>query len=100
MAGESYVLVVRETSSHDGIDADIVDEDGLVETTTQIAYAEHDVSVAREEDGPERIETTFTTDAGALDLRSRRADGRFEFQALADDETAASITVTDREWNL
>ncbi|GAB7094953.1 hypothetical protein JCM30237_21060 [Halolamina litorea] len=98
---ETYILVVRETSRHDGIDADLIDDDGLVETTTQLAYGDYDVTAERGDDeGPDRIEERFTVDASSVGIEVEREDGEFVFRAVADGEEAARIEVSDTEWAL
>lgn len=100
MAMESYTLVVRETSTHDGIDADVIDDDGLVEESTQLTYSDYDVLAEREEDGPDRIEEGFTVDARNVEIQLERDEQTFAFRAVADEEEAARIEVTDSDWDL
>ncbi|MFW5938529.1 MAG: hypothetical protein ACOCSN_06260 [Halanaeroarchaeum sp.] len=100
MPMDTYTLVVRETSNHDGIDADVLDEDGLVETSTQLRYNEYGVAAEREDDAPDRIEREFTVNAGSLDIQFERDDQTFAFCAVVDDEEAARIEVSDTDWDL
>lgn len=100
MAMETYVLVVRETSSHDGVDVDVIDEDGLVAESTQLSYSDYDVMADREEGGPDRIEEEFTVDASSLEIGLERDGHTFAFRAIADDEEAARIEVADADWDL
>ena len=96
----TYTLVVRETSSHDGVDADVLDEDGFIETTTQYRYGDYGVTTHREDERPDRIEKQFTVDAGEIDVRLERNGRTFTFRALADDEEAARVEVADADWDL
>lgn len=100
MTMDTYTLVVRETSSHDGVDVDVIDEDGLVEESTQLSYSDYDVTAERENGGPERIEEEFTVDARSIEIQLERDDHTFAFRAIADDEEAARVEVTDSDWNL
>ena len=97
---DSYVLVVRETSTHDGIDADIIDDDGLVEETTQLTYSDYDLMAERDDDGPDRREEAFTVDARNLEIQLERDEREFAFRAIADDEEAARVEVSDTDWSL
>jgi hypothetical protein len=96
----TYELVVQETGAHDGIDADVLDEDGLVETTRQVTYADHGLTTEREEDGPCIIEEEFTVDAASIDIQLERGEGRFEFRVIVDEKEAARVTVADADWQL
>lgn len=100
MTMDTYELVVREMSTHDGIDVDILDEDGLVEETTQVTYEDFDLAAKRDNGTPQPIEEEFTVDARALNLQLHHNNGTFDFHAVADDETVASVTVTDADWDL
>ena len=100
MTMDRYVLVVRETSSHDGIDADVIDEDGLVAESTQLRYSDYDVMAERENGGPDRIEEAFTADARRIEIHLERDGRTFAFRAIADDEEAARIEISDSDWNL
>lgn len=100
MTMDTYELVVHETSTHDGIDADVLDEDGLVETTTQVTYADYDLMAEREGESPEALEQEFTVDAANIDLQLERGERNFEFRVVAGDEEAARVTVTDTDWHL
>ncbi|MFD1689937.1 hypothetical protein ACFR95_11825 [Halolamina salifodinae] len=97
---DTYTLVVRETSTHDGIDADVIDEDGLVEESTQVTYSDYDVMAERDNGGPERIEEEFTVDARSIDIQLERDERTFVFRAIADNEDVARIEVSDSVWNL
>ncbi|KPN30805.1 hypothetical protein SY89_01545 [Halolamina pelagica] len=96
----TYTLVVRETSSHDGVDADILDEDGFIETTTQFRYGDYGVATDREDGRPDRIEEEFTADASRIDIQLERNDEAFAFRAIVDDEEAARVEVADDDWGL
>jgi hypothetical protein len=100
MTMDTYELVVREMSTHHGIDVDILDEDGLVEETTQVTYADFDLAAERDDGAPLHIEEEFTADARALNLQLHHYNGTFDFHAVADDETVATVTVTDTDWDL
>ncbi|MFB6219958.1 MAG: hypothetical protein ABEH90_00845 [Halolamina sp.] len=100
MTMDTYTLVVRETPTHDGIDADVLGEDGLVEETTQVAYEDYDLMAERENGGPVPIETEFTVDTQTLELQLHRDERTFRFHVIADDEQVAEATVTDTDWNL
>lgn len=101
MTMDTYTLVVRETSTHDGVDADIIDDDGLVEETTQLTYSDYDLFAERDgDDGPDRIEQEFTVDASSLGIQLERDEREFAFRAIADDEEAARIEVSDTDWKL
>lgn len=97
---DTYTLVVRETTTHEGVDVDVIDEDGLIETTTQLTYSDYNVAPERDDDHPDRIEEEFTVDASSIDVQLEREDGTFAFRAIADDEEAARIEVTDADWGL
>ncbi|NHX35699.1 MULTISPECIES: hypothetical protein [Halolamina] len=96
----TYTLVVRETSSHDGVDADVLDEDGFIETTTQFSYGDYGVHSEREDDRPDRIEEEFTVEAGSIDVQLERNGHTFAFRALADGEEAARVEISDADWDL
>jgi hypothetical protein len=100
MSIETYELVVQETSTHDGIDVDVLDEDGLVETTTQVTYADYDLMAEREGECPDPVEEEFTVDATSIDLQLERGERDFEFRVIAGEEEAARATVTDTDWRL
>lgn len=97
---DTYELVIRETSTHDGIDADVIDEDGLVEETTQVTYEDYDLMVDRDDGEPEPIEEEFTVDATAINLHLERGERNFEFRVVAGDDMVAQVTVTDTDWDL
>lgn len=96
----TYTLVVRETSSNDGVDADVLDEDGFIETTTQFSYGDYGLSPQREDDRPDRIEEEFTVEGGSIDIQLDRNGHTFAFRAIADDEEAARVEVSDGDWDL
>ncbi|QKY21657.1 hypothetical protein B4589_015220 [Halolamina sp. CBA1230] len=97
---DTYTLVVRETSTHEGVDVDVIGEDGLIETTTQLTYSDYNVAPERDDDRPDRIEEEFTVDASSIDLQLERDGRTFAFQAIADGEVAARIEVADSDWDL
>jgi len=100
MGANTYTLVVREASSHDAVDADILDEDGFVETAKQFSYGDYGVRAEREDGRPERIEEEFTVDATSVDIRLDRDGHTFAFRAIVDDEEAARVEVADADWDL
>lgn len=100
MTMDTYTLVLQETPTHDGIDADILDDDGLVEETTQVTYEDYDVMAERDDGGPDRIEEEFTVDTQTLELQLHRDERTFRFYAVADDEQVAEASVSDTDWNL
>ena len=97
---DTYTLVVRETSTHDGVDADIIDDDGLVEETTQLTYSDYDLFAERDDDGPDRIEEEFTVDATTMEIQLERDEREFAFRAIADGDEAARVEVSDTDWHL
>lgn len=100
MSMETYTLVVREMDTSDGIDADVRDEDGLVAASTRVTYADYDLEVDREDDGPAAIEEAFTADVLSLSLQFQRDDRGFEFRVIGDDRELARATVDDAAWEL
>ena len=100
MGANTYTLVVRETSSHDAVDADVLDEDGFVETTKQFSYGDYGVHAEREDDRPDRIEKEFTAEASSVDVRLDRDGHTFAFRAIVDGEEVARVEVSDAEWEL
>ena len=89
----------RETTTHDGIDADVVDND-LVESAIQLTYSDDDVMAERGDGGPDRIEEAFTVDGQSIDLQLERNERTFMFRVIADGEEVARIEVDDADWNL
>lgn len=100
MSMETFTLVARETETHDGIDVDVVDEDGLVEATTQVTYSDYELMAERDEESPDPVEADFTADAQRITVDLRRNNRNFEFRAFGDDEELARTTVTDSDWRL
>lgn len=100
MTMDTYELVAREMSTQEGIDVDILDEDGLVEETTQVTYEDFDLAAERDDGTPQPIAEEFTVDARVLTLQLHHNNGTFDFHAVADNETVATVTVTDTAWDL
>jgi|AntRauTorcE11898_2_1112593.scaffolds.fasta_scaffold14784_2 hypothetical protein len=100
MTANTFTLVVRETTRHNAVDADILDEDGFIETAKQLNYRDYGVTTDREDGRPERIEEQFTVDSGRIDIQLERKDRTFAFRAIVDDEEAARVEVSDTDWDL
>jgi hypothetical protein len=102
MGANTYTLVVREASNHDAVDADILDEDGFVETARQFSYGDYGVRAERENDRPDRIEEEFTVETNSVDIRLERDGHTFAFRAVVEDEgeEAARVEVADADWGL
>lgn len=100
MTMKTYTLVVRETETHDGIDADVRDADGLATASTRVTYADYDLQANRGGGGPDPIEVEFTADVLSLSLELARVDGEFAFRVVGDDRELARATVADEDWDL
>lgn len=100
MTMDTYELVVQETSTHDGIDADVLDEGGLVETSRQVSYADYDLTTERGDALPGIIQEEFTVDATSIDLQLERGERNFVFRVIAGGEEVVNVTVEDDDWGL
>jgi hypothetical protein len=84
MSMETYTVEIAETESHEGISADVYDEDGLVTESLHVAYEDYGVAAVRDDWEPDVVEREVTADVTTLDLQVSRGDDVFEFRLLGD----------------
>ena len=97
---ETYTLEIAEEDSHEGITADVYDEDGLIEASTRVTYSDHSLAANRDEWEPDPRRVDVDADVMTLNLQVERGDGSFEFRLLGDREELARERVTDSDWRL
>ncbi|WP_345781488.1 hypothetical protein [Natrononativus amylolyticus] len=95
---KTYRLELRDTT--DGIDADLLDEDGLVETSTRIAYEDHGLEPAGDREEPSSTDREVTADVTTLDVQYERDGDGFTVRVLGDREELVTERVEDEEWGL
>jgi hypothetical protein len=78
----------------------VIDDDGLVEKSTQLTYSDYDLFAERDGDGPDRREEEFTVDASNIEIGLERDERTFAFRAIADGDEAARVEVSDSDWHL
>ncbi|KTG09832.1 hypothetical protein AUR64_09385 [Haloprofundus marisrubri] len=100
MSMQTYTLQVEETETHDGISADVYDEDDIIAASTHVAYDDHGLKATGDGRSPETATETVTADVLSLDVQVERIDDRFEFRLLGDGEELARESVTNEEWRL
>ncbi len=100
MSTETYTLQIAEDETHEGIRADLYDEDGLVEKSTRISYGDHGLTAMRDDWEPKPIEREVTADVTTLDLQHTRQQGEFEFRLLGDRDELHSERIADSDWKI
>ncbi|WP_224269742.1 hypothetical protein [Haloprofundus salinisoli] len=100
MSMQTYTLRIEETETHEGISADVYDEDDVIAASTYVAYDDHGLAANGDDRNPEAATETVTADALSLNVQVERIDGRFEFRLLGDGEELARESVTDDDWRL
>lgn len=106
MTMTKYTLVVSEMDSSRGLSAEVRSEDGTIRTGRALDYADFGVEAIRNGDGPGPVREDFAADATRLDVQVRREEGlgedvgAFTFSVVGDDETVATVRVTDSDWRL
>lgn len=78
----------------------MIDDDGLVEATGQLSYDDHGLTAERDGDPPDRREEPFTVDASSVEIEFDHDGSTLTFRAVADDEEAARVEVSDADWDL
>lgn len=100
MTMETYTLVIEETDTHKGIDADVFNEDGEIAQTTRVTYDDYALTADRDDWSPDPVEGEATADVMRLDLHVERDGWGFQFRLLGDDDELLRERVDDDDWRL
>lgn len=97
---ETYTLRIAETQNAEGIDADILDSDGLVQESTRVSYEDYGVNANRSDWKPDDVEREITADVTTMNLQVSRSDGTFQFRLLGDRDELHRERIGDDDWRL
>lgn len=100
MSMQTYTLELREDESGEGIQADLYNEEGTIESATRASYDDHGLTTMDDDWAPDPRRLDVTADVLTVDVQYDHDGGGFEFRVVGDGETLATERVTDDDWEL